>query len=306
MNFRISIIVVAVFLSLACTASPSATSPNSDGGAAATIVPTASATTVASLPPEPAVPTNTLEPNSTEAPPIPSPTATRDDSQSTTPALAPTMRVATGRPNTPVPEPRVPAPKARELRFLALGDSYTIGQSVAESERWPVQLAKLLREQGVKVADPEIIATTGWIAADLADAMERTSPDGPFDIVTLMIGVNNQFQGLDVGEYRREFLGLLTSALELAGGKSANVIVLSIPDYGVTPFAASLDGSRIAREIDEFSAVNQEEAIKIGVAYVDVTGISRQAKTDQSLVAVDGLHPQAECMRCGPSWSIPN
>ena len=143
----------------------------------------------------------------------------------------------------------------------------------------------------MSIADPEIIAATGWTTADLAAAMERTSPDGPFDIVTLMIGVNNQFQGLDVGEYRREFLGLLTSALELAGGKSANVIVLSIPDYGVTPFAASLDGSRIAREIDEFSAVNQEEAIKRGVAYVDVTGISRQAKTDLSLIAVDGLHP---------------
>ena len=109
----------------------------------------------------------------------------------------------------------------------------------------------------MSIADPEIIAATGWTTADLAAAMERTSPDGPFDIVTLMIGVNNQFQGLDVEEYRREFLGLLNSALELAGGNLSNLIVLSIPDYGVTPFTTRLDSSRIAREIEEFSAVNR-------------------------------------------------
>lgn len=178
-----------------------------------------------------------------------------------------------------------------ELRYLALGDSYTISESVAVSERWPVQLTRLIREQGVKISEPEIVARTGWTTTQLAAEINIRSPKGPFDIVTLMIGVNNQFRGFDLGDYRAEFSNLLDTAVALAGGELANVIVISIPDYGVTPFAAGLDDDLIAREIDLFTSVNQEEAIKAGVAYVDVTSISRQAKTDLSLVAADGLHP---------------
>jgi len=180
------------------------------------------------------------------------------------------------------------------LTFLALGDSYTIGESVDPALGWPVQLAAALREQGVPMRDPLVVARTGWTTDELAAAMDTAALGGPHDLVTLLIGVNNQYRGRGVGEYRSQFLDLLGRAVTLAGGEAGRVLVLSIPDWGATPFAEGRDRGRIAREIDAFNEVNREEAERAAAAYVDVTPISRDATETSSLVAGDGLHPSGE------------
>ncbi|WP_282298557.1 GDSL-type esterase/lipase family protein, partial [Stenotrophomonas sp. PS02289] len=124
------------------------------------------------------------------------------------------------------------------LRYLALGDSYTIGEGVAEQGRWPVQLSAALRAAGVDIADPQIIATTGWTTDELDAGIDAAAPQGPFDLVTLLIGVNNQYRGRSVDEYRTQFSALLQRALGFAGQRAQRVLVLAIPDWGVTPFAA--------------------------------------------------------------------
>lgn len=179
------------------------------------------------------------------------------------------------------------------MRFLALGDSYTIGESVAEAERWPNQLAERLKVEGLPVV-VTIIARTGWTTDELAAAIDRASPQGPYDLVSLLIGVNNQYRGRDADEYHREFRALLERAIAFAGGEPAHVIVLSIPDWGVTPFASGRDRAQIAQEIDTFNAINRTEAELRGVAYVDVTPVSRQATFDPELIAGDGLHPSGK------------
>ena len=187
--------------------------------------------------------------------------------------------------------PQAPPPPAAPVRMLALGDSYTIGQGVDSSARWPVQLHARLQDEGYGVSEPEVIARTGWTTGDLLETVGLAKPQGPYEIVTLMIGVNNQFQGREVQEYRREFVELLDLSISLAGGRASNVIVLSIPDWGDTPFAADRGRAQIAKEIDLFNSVNLEEAAQAGVRYVDVTPISRKVHTDETLVAADGLHP---------------
>lgn len=177
------------------------------------------------------------------------------------------------------------------VRFLALGDSYTIGESVPESERWPVQLAAMLRERGVPVEAPVIIARTGWTTDELAAGIEAAAPRGTFDLVSLLIGVNNQYRGRDAEEYRLQFRERLAQAVGFADGDPRRVIVLSIPDWGVMPFAEGRDRARIAAEIDRFNAINREETSRAGARYVDVTPVSREAAGDPSLVAGDGLHP---------------
>lgn len=177
------------------------------------------------------------------------------------------------------------------IRFLALGDSYTIGEAVPESERWPVQLAALLRASGVQVAEPQIIAKTGWTTDELSAGIDRVDPQGPFEVVSLLIGVNNQYRGRNLDEYRAEFVALLNRAVNFAGGQPQRVLVLSIPDWGVTPFANPTERERIAKEIDAFNAVNAEEAARLGTRYVDVTPISRRAADEPNLIASDGLHP---------------
>lgn len=177
------------------------------------------------------------------------------------------------------------------VRFLALGDSYTIGESVPESERWPVQLAAMLRERGVPVGEPTIIARTGWTTDELATGIDAASPEGRFDLVSLLIGVNNQYRGRDAEEYRLQFRERLAQAIRFADGDARRVIVLSIPDWGVMPFAEGRDRGRIATEIDRFNTINREETSRAGARYVDVTPASREAARDPSLVAGDGLHP---------------
>lgn len=169
-------------------------------------------------------------------------------------------------------------------RYLALGDSYTIGESVPESERFPVQLARELN-----LGEPQIIAKTGWTTDELNAAIDAANPQGPFDLVTLLIGVNNQYRGRDAEQYRDEFAALLQRAIGFAGGDPKKVVVVSIPDWGVTPFAEGRDRAKIASEIDRYNAINREEAARAGARYVDITPVSR--RDDATLVADDKLHP---------------
>ena len=177
-----------------------------------------------------------------------------------------------------------------QIHYLALGDSYTIGEGVDKSERWPNQLAVALRACGYFL-DVSTIARTGWTTSELAEAIRSTNPQGSYDLVSLLIGVNNQYRNLDLEEYRAEFASLLKQAIQFAGGNPKRVIVLSIPDWGVTPFAEGRDRARVSVEIDAFNSVNRDESARAGVHHVDVTPASRRAAGDLSLLAADGLHP---------------
>ena len=189
-------------------------------------------------------------------------------------------------------------------RFLALGDSYTIGEGVLEQERWPNQLADRLRDRGYEL-DVTILARTGWTTGELTDAMRAAPPAGRFDLVSLLIGVNNQYRGLDLDSYRAEFSSLLEQSLHLADGRRGRVIVLSIPDWSVTPFAAGRERIRIAAQIEEFNAVNREISQRAGVRYVDVTSVSRLALHDPSLLADDRLHPSGRMYSLWTDLVIP-
>jgi len=179
------------------------------------------------------------------------------------------------------------------MRFLALGDSYTIGESVTEAERWPNQLAERLKADKLSL-EVTIIAQTGWTTDELNAAIDQANPQGPYHLVSLLIGVNNQYRGREANQYHTEFRQLLERAITLAGGELGRVLVLSIPDWSVTPFAAGRDQAQIAQEIDTFNAINKTEAELAGVHYVDVTPISRQALFDPELIAADGLHPSGK------------
>lgn len=175
-----------------------------------------------------------------------------------------------------------------EKKFLALGDSYTIGESVAESERWPNQLAAKL-----KLKEPRIIATTGWRTDQLKAAIEAANLKPEYDLVSLLIGVNNQYQGKPIEIYEREFEELLQTSIKLAKGKKKNVFVVSIPDYGYTPFGKAKQET-ISLELDQYNAINKRIAAKYGVRYFNITAISRKGFEDTELVAADGLHPSGK------------
>ena len=194
----------------------------------------------------------------------------------------------------PVPTPPPtgnPPPAGNALRYLALGDSYTIGQGVLVQDRFPVQTRRLLQGAGVNMQEPEIIATTGWTTLRLQEAIQTQNPTGPYDMVTLLIGVNDQYQRLSIDGYRTRFGQLLQEAIRLAGNRPKRVVVLSIPDYSVTPFAQNLDRDRIRQEIDAFNLVNREISLARDVHYLDITPSTREAATDPTLIASDGLHP---------------
>lgn len=175
-----------------------------------------------------------------------------------------------------------------EKKFLALGDSYTIGESVAEPERWPNQLAEKL-----KIPAPTIIATTGWRTDNLKDAIDAASLKPEYDLVSLLIGVNNQYQGKPIEVYEREFEELLQTAIQLAKGKKKNVFVVSIPDYGFTPFGKPKQ-ERISTELDQYNTINKRIAAKYNIQYFNITPISRKGLEDTELVANDGLHPSGK------------
>jgi lysophospholipase L1-like esterase len=178
------------------------------------------------------------------------------------------------------------------LTFLALGDSYTIGEGIDAEQRWPVQLAESLRKAGIDITNPFIVARTGWTTDELADAIDAAKITGSWDLVSLSIGVNNQYRGRQAEQFRGEFRELLATAIKFAGRKASRVIVLSIPDWGVMPYGEGGDRVRIAREIDAYNAVKKAETERAGAAWIDVTSTSRSMKNDGA--ASDGLHPSGK------------
>jgi lysophospholipase L1-like esterase len=183
------------------------------------------------------------------------------------------------------------------LSYLALGDSYTIGESVAESERWPVQLSKSLAKNGVEVASPQIIAQTGWTTDELKEKIVSENITKTYDLVSLLIGVNNQYRGRSVEQFQTEFIELLEIAIKFAGYKSEQVFVVSIPDWGITPFGGKGQNKTISEQIDLYNKVKKEETDKKGILFIDITPISRLAINDISLIAKDGLHPSEKMYR---------
>lgn len=184
--------------------------------------------------------------------------------------------------------------QTKTLSYLALGDSYTIGESVPENKNFPHQVVELLRKEKIAINEPGIVAKTGWTTDELQEQLSRTRLAVPFDLVTLLIGVNNQYRGRSEKEYAQQFEELLQQAIGYAGDKANHVIVLSIPDWGVTPFAKDRDRKKIAKEIDAFNAINEKIAKKYNVHYINITPLTREAATDKTLVAEDGLHPSAK------------
>ncbi|MGG9970832.1 SGNH/GDSL hydrolase family protein [Ferruginibacter sp. SUN002] len=196
-------------------------------------------------------------------------------------------------------------PKDTIRSYLALGDSYTIGQSVLEEDRFPVQTVRLLITDSIKFSS-EIIAQTGWTTTNLLNRINSKPPlKSSYDIVTLLIGVNNQYQGLSQDQYRTEFTTLLNKSIVFAGNKTNRVIVLSIPDYSVTPFADGYNISKIAAEIDSFNVINKEITLAAGVTYLDITSSTRLAENDDSLIAYDGLHPSGKEYAKWAIWLAP-
>ena len=196
-----------------------------------------------------------------------------------------------------------------ELRYLALGDSYTIGEGVPESGRWPMQLANALRADGIPMTDPEIIARTGWTTDELDAAIDAAHPLAEYDLVSLLIGVNNQYRGRGVDEYREQFAGLLERAAGFAQGRRGRVVARSSPDWGVTPFARRelRSAGRISDEIDACNRAAQEVCVQRGVVFVDITAISRTRGTEPKMMLEDELHPStamyAEWTRLALPWA---
>lgn len=184
----------------------------------------------------------------------------------------------------------------KEYQFLALGDSYTIGEAVKENERWPMQLANRLKNDSIKLK-PTILATTGWTTDELMTGIIKADDlQDKYDLVSLLIGVNNQYRGYDEDQYEKEFKILLDNAIQLAKGNPHHVFVVSIPDYSVTPFVVEkmLDSAKIAHELDSYNAIAQKIATLRDISFIDITEISRQAKNDPDLIAEDGLHPSGK------------
>ncbi|HZI54577.1 MAG TPA: SGNH/GDSL hydrolase family protein [Chitinophagaceae bacterium] len=178
--------------------------------------------------------------------------------------------------------------------YLALGDSYTIGEGIAIKESFPHQVVDMLRAKGMEFKAPKVIAKTGWTTDELQTAIQNSNLEGRYDFVSLLIGVNNQYRKRKVDEYLLEFESLVKQAILFAGNDPKKVIVLSIPDWSVTPFGAGATQARIASEIDQFNEANTQVAEKYHVHYINITPGTRQAARDAGLVAEDGLHPSAK------------
>ena len=193
------------------------------------------------------------------------------------------------------------------MNYLALGDSYTIGEGVPEEGRWPVRLAQALREEGIALEAPRIIATTGWTTDELSAAIDAAGPLGEWDFVSLLIGVNDQYRGRSLDAYRAGLHPLLERAIGIAGGHAQRVLVLSIPDWGVTPFGAASerDLPQVARELDAFNACAAELCAQHGVCFVDITGVSRERGAEPAMLVEDGLHPSAAMYRLWTDRALP-
>lgn len=179
------------------------------------------------------------------------------------------------------------------MKYLALGDSYTIGEQVEFIENFPNQLVKLLQQNGKQIQLDKLIAVTGWTTDELATAIANEKPAFNYDLVTLLIGVNNQYRGRSTEEYYWQFYALLCEAIFFAKGQSKNVIVLSIPDWGLTPFNITKDKIQVSNEIDEFNRINQEISKHLGCHYIDITESTRIHSQDLHFLAPDQLHYSA-------------
>lgn len=188
--------------------------------------------------------------------------------------------------------------------YLALGDSYTIGEGVSEADRYPNQLIRILKQESdINYASPKIIAKTGWTVDELEEGIKKeTLNEQPFDLVTLLIGVNNQYRGKAVEDFKIEFEQLLLKAIGFAGNLPDHVIVLSIPDWGVTPFALSngKDVNQVATEIDAFNEAKKEVCNQYGVEFIDITAEYRQIGGQPDMLVEDQLHPSGLVYR---SWA---
>ena len=183
----------------------------------------------------------------------------------------------------------------QKYTFLALGDSYTIGEAVSENERWPMQLSDRLLKDSIHLK-PTVLAATGWTTDELISEIEKSDIRGPYDLVSLLIGVNNQYRGYDEGQFETEFKVLSDQAIGFAEGNNHHVFVVSIPDYGVTPFAQEkdLDAERVKYELDRYNAIAQKIATLRDVSFINITPISRKAGSSPDLTAADGLHPSGK------------
>lgn len=191
------------------------------------------------------------------------------------------------------PEENVIPDNPNNLSYLALGDSYTIGERVPEELRWPVQLSAKVRFKGIEINQPRIIAKTGWTTDNLLNAMDANLNDEKFDLVSVLIGVNNQYQNKSIADYEEDLNTIFSEAISFSKTGKDGVFVVSIPDYGATPFGAS-NAEEIGREIEEFNTVLEKVANQFDLAFYNITPISKMAKSDRSLVADDGLHPSGK------------
>lgn len=179
------------------------------------------------------------------------------------------------------------------IHYLALGDSYTIGESVEIPMRWPMQLAERLRAEGVQIEEPRIIAKTGWTTGNLLEAMDVQLNNEKFDLISVSIGVNNQYQGKSIEAYEKDLHAIFTRALSHSKKGAAGIFALSIPDYGATPFGAE-NAEEIGAELDEFNKVFHKVATAYNIPFYNITPISRRASEDASLIASDNLHPSGK------------
>ena len=190
-------------------------------------------------------------------------------------------------------------------KFLALGDSYTIGQSVEVNERWPVQFLKELKATTNVIDTLQIIAQTGWRVDQLKEAMNSSDLEPPYGIVSLLIGVNNQYQGQNANDFRPEFIEILEKSLKLVENRTERLFVISIPDWGASPYGFGFDRAKVSKEINEFNSVVKEESEKRGLRYFNITTISRRALIDRTLIASDGLHPSGKMYKLWVDKMIP-
>ena len=182
----------------------------------------------------------------------------------------------------------------KSYTYLALGDSYTIGETVTTTDNFPNQVVQLLRRDSFNFITPEIVAKTGWTTDELQSAINKHHFQNRYDFVSLLIGVNNQYRGRSLDEYKKELESLLKQAIQFAGNDTSHVVIISIPDWGVTPFAGGRDRAQIAKEIDEYNSANKEIARQYNIYYIDITSWTREAASDNSLLATDGLHPSGK------------
>lgn len=194
-----------------------------------------------------------------------------------------------------------------KLSYLALGDSYTIGEGVNEADRWPVLLAAQLRDADVDIAAPRIIATTGWTTDELSCAIDLEEPLGSWDFVSLLIGSNNHYRDRSVADYHGEFHDLLRRAISLAGGRADRVLVMSIPDWGVTPFAIAQGraGALVTEQLDAYNTAAAQLCDRHGVAFVDITPVTRTHGGEASMLVDDGLHPSASMYQRWATQAFP-